>query len=309
MRSGLKLLAATSLMAVFLLRVTEATAFDGYAGHAVMPAGEGSFEVGDIPRGPVTVYTYRPASAHANSPIWIVMHGARRESHRHLSFDYYDTWRPLAERYGAILLVPEFTSDKWPGAWGYNLGNIRGQKALQQKPWRQTAFYVVEQSFKAAVRMLGGNQRKFSIFGHGAGSQFVQRYVLHSGCNMIDKAVSANPGWYMLPDNEYMYPYGLGGAPIAARKLRGAFACDYTVLLGAGDVNFSGLRDEPPAAAQGKTRFARGHFYFNRSRDVAANMGARFAWHLIEVPGVGHESHRMAPFGAAALAGRPPDGS
>ncbi len=300
---GLTALAASTLPTGW---TPNAFAFDRYSESAGIPVGEGEFEVDGIPRGPVTVYSYRPKSATPDSPIWVVLHGTRREAHRHLSFDYYDTWRPLAERYGAILLVPEFTAEKWPGAWTYNLGNIRGQRTLEEKPWRQTAFHVVEEAFRIAVAKLGGSQRKFSLFGHGAGSQFIQRYVLHSGCRMIDRAVSANPGWYMLPDDEFMYPYGLGGAPIGRATLRDAFNCNFTLLLGTSDVNYAGLREEPPAAAQGKTRYDRGLFYFERSRRVAARIGARFAWHLVEVPGIGHEADRMAPAGAAVLAGRAP---
>lgn len=310
-RSGLKLgyalLLTAWLVAGALTGQTVAFAterqFDPARGEA-MPIGDGSFEVVDVPRGPVTVYTYRPRSASASSPIWVVMAGARRAAERHLAFDYYDTWRPLAERYGAILLVPEFTAEKWPGVDAYNHGNVVSAN-LQPKPWRLTSFYVVEQAFRMAAGSLGSTQRRFSIFGHGAGSQFVQRYVLHSGCKMIDRAVSANPGWFMLPDGEFSYPYGLAGAPIGTRVLRSAFACNYTLLLGTADVNRAGLRNDPGAAAQGPTRYERGRFYFDRSRSVAARMGAGFRWDLREVAGVGHEASRMAPAGAAVLANQP----
>jgi hypothetical protein len=281
--------------------------FDPARGEA-MPVGDGAFEVVDVPRGPVTVYTYRPSSATSRSPVWVVMAGTRRDAYRHLAFDYYDTWRPLADRYGAILLVPEFTAEKWPGPWTYNMGNVVSPR-LQPKPWRQTSFYVVEQAFRMAAGSLGSTRRKFSMFGHGAGSQFIQRYVLHSGCGMIDRAVAANPGWYMLPDSEYQYPYGLRDAPISAQTLRAAFACDFTLLLGTSDVNYAGARADPDALAQGKTRYERGHFYFDRSKRVATRLGARFDWRLAEVPGVGHEADRMAPAGAAILAGQPPPGS
>ncbi len=277
------------------------THFNPRAEH--MPLGDSSFEVAGVSRGPVTIYSYRPASAGSDSPIWIVMPGARREAARTLAFDYYDTWRPLAERYGAILLVPDFTAEKWPGAWTYNLGNVRGRR-LEPMPWRQTSFYVVEAAFRLAARSLNSHRRKFSIFGHGAGSQFVQRYVLHSGCRMIDRAVSANPGWYMVPDYEYRYPFGLRGAPIAEQTLRGGFGCHYTLLLGTGDINYQGLRNDPEAVKQGKTRYARGRFYFSRSRQIAARMGARLNWRLEEVPGVGHEERGMSPAGAAILADR-----
>lgn len=273
-----------------------------------MPVGDGEFQVVDVPRGPVSVYTYRPSSASGDSPIWVVMPGTRRDAHRHLAFDYYDTWRPLADRYGAILLVPEFTAEKWPGPWTYNMGNVVSPR-LQPKRWTETSFYVVEQAFRMAASSLGGSQRKFSMFGHGAGAQFIQRYVLHSGCRMIDRAVSANPGWYMLPDSEYQYPYGLRDAPLKAQTLRSAFGCDYTLLLGTSDVNYAGLRNDPDALAQGKTRYERGHFYFDRARGTAARLGARFDWRLAEVPGVAHEAGRMAPAGAAILAGQPMPGS
>jgi hypothetical protein len=267
-----------------------------------MPVGDGAFEVGGVSRGPVTIYTYRPPSASASSPIWVVMPGTRRVAHRHLAFEYYDTWQPLAEQFGAILLVPEFTAEKWPGTFAYNFGNVRSMR-LQPKPWEQTAFYVVEEAFRMAAASLGSHRRKFSMFGHGAGAQFIQRYVLHSGCRMIDRAVAANSGTYLVPDDEFQYPFGLRGAPISQRTLANAFGCNFVVLLGTGDVNYARLRNDPDALAQGKTRYERGLFYYARSRNIAARMGARFAWRLKEVPGVGHESERMSPAGAALLAG------
>lgn len=305
--SGTRWVGAALLVVAMALSATAASAFGTKhfdPGHGdVMPVGAGAFEVVDVPRGPVTIYTYRPDTATRTSPIWVVMPGMRRDAYRHLAFDYYDTWRPLAERYGAILLVPEFTAEKWPGPWTYNMGNVRSQR-LHAKPWRETSFYVVEQAFRIAAASLGSSQRKFSMFGHGAGSQFVQRYVLHAGCGMIDRAVSANPGWYLLPDGEFWYPFGLRGAPIDARTLHNAFACNHTLLLGTADVNYAGLRNDPDARAQGKTRYERGHFFFARSQAVASRMGAGFNWRLVEVPGVGHESSRMAPAGAAILAGQ-----
>ncbi|MDH4981002.1 hydrolase [Hyphomicrobium sp. D-2] len=267
-----------------------------------MPSGDGVFEVDSVSRGPVTIYTYRPQSASSASPIWVVMPGTRRDEHRHLAFDYYDTWRPLADQYGAILLVPEFTAEKWPGAWTYNMGNVRSPN-LQAKPWRQTSFYVVEEAFRLASHSLGGHRQKFSMFGHGAGAQFIQRYVMHSGCRHIDRAVAANSGWYMMPESGFQFPFGLGGAPIGDATLGKAFGCNLTLLLGTSDVNYARMRNDRDALRQGKTRYERGRFFYRRSRDVAANMGASFNWRVREVPGVAHQADRMAPAGAAVLAG------
>lgn len=293
-----------SALAFLVLTVTAATATETRFDPATqrMPVGDGAFYVDNVSRGPVTIYTYRPAGVSSDSPIWVIMPGTRRDAARHLAFDYYDTWRPLADRYGAILLVPEFTAEKWPGAAAYNLGNVRSRR-LEAKPWQQTSFYVVEEAFRMAAHSLGTHRRKFSMFGHGAGAQFIQRYVLHSGCRMIDRAAAANPGWYLVPDYEFQFPYGLRGSPIPEARLRSAFGCNFTLLLGTADVNYAGMRNDTGAVAQGRTRYERGLFYFPRARAIAARMGAPFAWRMRKVEGVGHEASRMAPAGAAVLAG------
>lgn len=260
----------------------------------VIGIGEDEFSV-DTQRGPVTVYTYMPADFNASSPILIVMPGTRRDADRHLAFDYYDTWDGLAAGLGALLLVPEFTEERWPGSWKYQSGNIRTE-SLRPIPWEQTAFGAVERAFAKAVQLTGSKRRKFNLFGHGGGAQFVQRYVLHTGGRLIDRAIAANPGWYMLPDDEYLFPYGLKGAPIPRETLRRAFATDFVLLLGTADVNHAEpLRTNDFTRRQGRNRYERGHFYFSRSRDVASRLGAQFNWTLREVPGVAHDEGRMSP--------------
>ncbi len=97
---GQAILHAALLMAVLAGTPAAATGFETAfdPGTERMPVGDGVFEVVDVPRGPVSIYSYRPAAATNNSPIWIVMPGARRYAHRTLAFDYYDTWRPLADQ-------------------------------------------------------------------------------------------------------------------------------------------------------------------------------------------------------------------
>ena len=275
-----------------------------HAGDGTIPVGESQFEV-DVPRGPVTVYTYRPAAYTASSPIWVVIHGARRKIARHIVFDYYDVWAPLAERHGALLLLPEFIDRKWPTSWQFQLGNVR-TRALKAIPWRQTGFAVAEKAFQRAVAMTGSTRRRFSLYGHGAGAQWVQRYVLHSGGRYVERAGAANAGWYLLPDDEFRFPYGLKRAAIPQSALRQAFATDFVLLLGQGDTSTGGiLRDTPETRAQGKNRYQRGQFYFKRAESAARRLDARFAWRLTEVSSAGHENEDMAPAAAHILAGGP----
>jgi hypothetical protein len=215
-----------SLAAFLMMSAWSATEL--YAQSRGIPLGEGQFEV-DAPPGPVTVYSYRPASFSATSPIWIVIHGARRHTTEHIRFDYYDVWAPLAEHHGALLLLPAFLERKWPSSWQFQLGNVR-TPSLKPIAWEETGFAVAEQAFRQAVAITGSARRGFSLYGHGAGAQWVQRYVLHGGGRYVDRAVAANPGWYLVPDDEFDYPYGLKGAPIPESTLRQAF------LLQAGNI-------------------------------------------------------------------------
>lgn len=267
------------------------------AQETTIPVGEGQFRL-IVKRGPVNIFTYRPASFTANSPIWIVIHGARRNVAEHSSFDYYDVWKPLADRAGALLLVPEFVEREWPTSWQFQFGNVR-TRSLQPVPWKDTGFAVAEMAFHRAVAMTGSTRQRFFLYGHGGGAQWVQRYVLHSGGRYIERAIAANPGWYLIPDHEFRYPYGLKGADIPQATLRKAFATDFVLLLGKDDVRTDGIiRNNKETRAQGENRNQRGHFYFKRAASIARHLGASFAWHLQEVPGAGHENEDMAPTAA-----------
>lgn len=301
MSRALKLLSAHLVLLVLSVGAAGAFGWHGDSAPGGIPVGEGEFHV-ETSRGPVIINTFRPGDYNADSPIWIIMPGARRDTARHIAFDYYDVWAPLAEQNGALLLVPEFSQERWPTSWQYQSGNIRTSK-LRPVKWEHTAFNVVERAFQQAVAMTGSHRKRFNMFGHGAGAQFVQRYVLYSGGRYVQRAVAANPGWYTLPDYEYVFPYGLRGGEIPQSTLHRAFAADFVLLLGTGDVNYGGpLRNTAETLAQGKTRYERGHFYFARSQKVAREIGARFNWRLEEVPGAGHYNDEMAPSGAAILA-------
>jgi len=296
-----KAITAVLCLSMMLWTAGSISAADRAPDPGAIPVGDGEFKV-DVPRGPVTVYTHRPASFTPNSPIWVIIHGARRDVADHIVFDYYDVWAPLAEKYGALVLLPEFVNTKWPNSWQFQLGNVR-TPLLKLIPWDHTGFVVAEKAFQHAVAATGSMRSRFSLYGHGAGAQWVQRYVLHSGGRYLDRAVAANPGWYMVPDDAFKYPYGMKGAPISPETLKGAFASDFVLLLGKGDTGTGGiLRDNAQTQAQGKNRYERGHFYYSRSKAVAQSLGAHFAWRVREVPGAGHENEDMAPAAAKILA-------
>jgi pimeloyl-ACP methyl ester carboxylesterase len=266
-----------------------------------LPTGASEYAI-EVPRGTVIVNAYKPSGFTKDSPIWVVIHGARRKIAKHIGADYFDVWAPLAEQYNALLILPEFTQPMWPTSYQFQLGNVRTRGSLRAIRWRNSGFAVVQQAVDKAVALTGSHRRKFSLYGHGAGGQWVQRYILHTGGRNINRAVAANPGWYLLPDNEYRFPYGLKGAPIRQSVLHKSFGSDMVLLLGQNDVSHGApLRSTAEARAQGRNRYERGHFYFERAKSVASRIRSRFAWRLEEVPGAGHANSEMASTAANLL--------
>jgi hypothetical protein len=80
-----------------------------------------------------------------------------------------------------------------------------------------------------------------------------------------------------------------------------------TVMAGINDTKTTGryFPKGPRSMRQGETRWHRAHNYVQLGRDAARALGAECAWDVIDVPGVGHDGHRMsiaaAPVIAAAL--------
>lgn len=263
--------------------------------------GESAFDV-PSPRGPVPVTMYRPSTWTPQGPVWIVMHGRKRDAH-----DYLAQWRPIADRHGALLVVPSFTTQAWPTSREYPLGDVVDAhgKALARSDW---AFPLVDRAFREAARRAGSTRGRFVLYGHGAGAQFVLRYVLFMGPRYLERAVAAGAGWYMLPDESFAYPYGLRGTGLPEAALREALAAALVVMVGLEDVKTGGiLRNNAETLAQGAMRVDRARFMLERGRERARTLGAPFHWRLVEVPGVGHHPAAMLPAAERVVAGTPGD--
>jgi hypothetical protein len=90
-------------------------------GSGSIPTGKGLFVFSDTHGNadrPITVYFYRMAAWNQSGPILIVIPGAGRDGQ-----SPRDTWVPYAERYSALLIVPEFPLIYYPTDIWYNLGN------------------------------------------------------------------------------------------------------------------------------------------------------------------------------------------
>jgi hypothetical protein len=255
-----------------------------------VPGGKWSFVFTDV-KGqadrPIRVYTYRPRYCDSKCPIQFVMHGAKRNAS-----DYRDAWELLADRYGLLIIAPEFSEKLWPKAEAYNLGDVAASD--NREKWTYSA---IEHIFDE----MRDGQKDYRIFGHSAGGQFVQRFMLFRPDNRSSIAIASNPGWYMMPEwpmdkAKEKYPYSTAGSRVGEAQLREALTHRFVLMLGESeaDAEDPNLNSSEAAKKQGATRVERGENFFFAASGAAAALGVKMAWEMSMVPGAAHELPLMS---------------
>jgi poly(3-hydroxybutyrate) depolymerase len=245
----------------------------------------------------ITVHLHRPAAFAPGNPVLVVMHGRTRNG-----ADYRDFFIEPSERYGFLVVAPEFDEAQYAHPLEYNYGAMwRADGSFA--PRSEWLFPVVDAVFANAAGRMGSTRGRYFLFGHSAGSQVVHRLVTFAWSPAIEGVVAANAGSYVMPTMEEDFPFGLRGAPVV--DLPALFSRPMTIHLGGADndPNHHQLPREPGAMRQGAHRFARGQRYFEAARSAAARLGVPFAWRLAIAPGVEHSGRDMAPFAARELFG------
>jgi poly(3-hydroxybutyrate) depolymerase len=232
-----------------------------------------------------------------SSPIVFVLHGILRNGEQ-----YLDDWIPYAEERHFLLVVPEFSQQEFPGARGYQDGNLT-TSAGNPLPRESWSYSMIEPIFDVVRERCHSKRERYSIYGHSAGAQFVHRFLCFALRTRILRAVSANAGSYMVPDASKEFPYGFGGLGPGKAGLRAALAQPLVVLLGTADIDphHKDLPHSPEAEAQGPFRLARGEYFFACGKNAAAALQAPFGWTLYFAPGVAHSDKGMAPFALKCL--------
>ena len=252
---------------------------------------------------PIDVYYYIPTKGDITKmPILFAMHGNGRAASTLLK-----SWRPYAEDRGIIVIAPCF-AEKTYSQVDYHLGGVSySNKAYMERPYELRTYNIIEKLFDLVKDKTGNTNETYDISGHSAGSQFTHRFLLNTPEARVGRAVSSNAGYYTFPIPEgiqdaagvtYSFPYSILGMDMPDEQLAKFFARDITIHLGTADTATTTEEDEDlpvsdGAEAQGKCRFERGHYFFDRCKAQAAKMGVPFNWKLVEVSGVGHSSSSM----------------
>lgn len=246
----------------------------------------------------LTVWYYRPLHISATiAPIVFVMHGAKRDAD-----NYRDNWRDAAERFGFLLICPEFAQPNYPRA-AYQLGNLvdSGGKPLPEDRW---TFGMIERLFDFVREATGNTSEQYCIYGHSAGAQFVHRMALFVPAARYATAIAANAGWYTMPTfDSKRFPYSLKDSGSTPERLKKALGERLVILLGERDTDADDpyLRRSKGARRQGINRFERGHTFFTTACGEAAELGMTSNWELLTVPGAAHLDPQMIPAAAREL--------
>lgn len=247
------------------------------------------------PRTPLTVYTYRPAAYRPHDRVVVVHHGMMRNGD-----EYRDAWIDAAEAHRLLIVAPTFAADLFPDPENYNNGKVLAADGSVTA--REHWLYVIPSRVLQALRKHGVTQRKTAhLFGHSAGGQFAHRLVATQGAQDWEQVSVGNPGWYTLPTLDRPFPEGLGGLGLSEVDVHRWLGVPMCILAGDQDTDPSdpSLPGEPAAQAQGPTRFARAHYFFDFAQAQAAKLGVPCHWSLVPVHHVGHDGFAMGRAAAA----------
>jgi hypothetical protein len=251
-----------------------------------------------FPERPLVLHAARPHHFAADTPVLFVHHGVGRNGAA-----YRDYWGKLVEEVGILAIAIEFPEASFPEHLWYHFGNLRDE-AGTPNPRAQWTYGIDERLFAALQTQGVTTRRRYGLFGHSAGGQFVHRMVSFGFREHVTVAVSANAGTYAVPDLDIAWPFGLGETDLDADNLRALLRFRITVMAGTHDTKTTGrfFPKGPRSMRQGGTRYERAHHYVRIGRAAAKTLGISCSWRVIDVPGVGHDGEGMSAAAAPIVA-------
>lgn len=267
--------------------------FSTCTSQSLLPAGSGIFHFSTHPalRGDsIRVFYHRPVGKVAEFPVLFVMHGVNRNADT-----YRDNWVELSEKYKILVIVPEFTKERFPGSRMYNYGNLwsKDGKLNAEQDW---TYSFIDPIFEEVVRLSVSKAKQYDLFGHSAGAQFAHRFFLFKRDTKVSRVVAANAGSYTMLDTGVDFPFGVNGMEMDEDRLKSLLARDLIVQLGEEDTDpkHRNLNVTPEAMKQGAYRFERGMNFYESAKECADRLGVSFGWTLRTVAGVAHDNAGMA---------------
>lgn len=250
-------------------------------------------------------YLYTPSQEPHD--ILVIAHGmlSTNEVAADVALKYLYRWIKYAEEHRLLIIAPIFDTSRF-GNLG---GGYGGYRNLFGK------FVSADQFINDVVdhysETTNSKQRRFYLYGHSAGGQFVNRYVVTHPDRIIKAVVSA-AGRYTYPTHSIPWPYGAGNFnrnvkwedgsttshSITKSLIRYARAASKTsIVIGSKDTKPQPARP----AHKGKTRIALAKSWAKEMNRNAKKHGLAGNVKVYIIDGIGHSSSALTPFCAEVL--------
>ncbi|WP_273567450.1 hypothetical protein [Maribacter halichondriae] len=252
----------------------------------------------------IVVHYYKPNNFSSKSSIIFVLPGAGRNGD-----DYRNAWVEQSEKYNVLILSLEYSETYYPGLWSYNLAGMIYDVNIQDGTFKinqnqnEWIFDDFDRIFNEVKNNLNLEKEFYDMFGHSAGGQLLHRLAIFHPKNKADRILASNSGWYTLPTDDEIFPYGLGDINPEEEV---DFSSNLTLFLGEDDnanETRGDIRHSPEADKQGLHRLARGKYFYELSKETALKRGAEFNWELKIISGIGHDYRGMSKAAAEYLYG------
>ncbi len=262
-----------------------------------------------LPTKPVRIHYYIPKTGDVTTmPVLFSMHGAERSATVQTN-----AWDSYAEKYGFIVIAPEFPKSSTVAEWGYSesynenayqFGNVTTSSGSKTcNPEEKWAYNVIEAAFDHFKAAVGGTQTKYRMFGHSAGAQFVHRMVMMMPNARIERACAASPSAWTYPHPEGLkisstqaigWPYSPLNTPRANDDdMRTFLQKKMLIMVGDKDTTSESLDVSDAANYQGPNRYERLLAYDYACQLRAAELGITCAFEMMVVEGKGHGTTGM----------------
>ncbi len=239
------------------------------------------------------VYYHLPDVIDEDTEVIFIIHGNSRNAD-----NYLETWIDRADDKNVALFAPHFKRSQFPS---FNTLQMSTSKGVIRENRTLYLNNSIDELFVHIKSLFGLNDKKYNIYGHSAGAQFVHRYLLTSDSPAVDIAIAANAGWYTFL-NGANFPYGIKNPPVSLNdsNVKKFLKTNLHILIGSKDTDIdSSVNQSEGAQKQGFNRFQRANNFFEYTESITQQNNLEFNWEFQIVPGVAHSNSKMSR--AAAL--------
>lgn len=252
-------------------------------------------------------FVYVPDKTPKN--ILVIAHGmlSKDDSASDVAKKYISRWVKYADKHGLLLIAPVFDTPRF-GNLGGGYGGFRNLFGKYIPADEFVNKLVSRYSFKTS-----SGSKRFYLYGHSAGGQFVNRYVVSHPNNIIHAIVSA-AGRYSYPTTSSKWPYGAGNLSKTLKWKDGSknrvsitkslnnyalAAKKVSIVIGSKDIKSQPKRP----AHSGNTRIEIARSWAREMNQNAKRYGVNATVNVNVIQGISHSSSALTPYCANVLFG------